>query len=519
MRVLFVAPELPVPPFTGAHTRPLSVMRALHAAGHDVIVVGAVAETGDAPGHTAGASGRADDAHEATDRARAAEEALGELCTEVVTVTGERVRPSRRRWLSSGRRLLSPVPLIAKGYNAAVGDAVLRTARRVRPEVIHLQSMYAIHYGERVRKVLGTHAAGPPGNGRLPVVVDLTDVVSGLCETAAQARPIRYAAVRLQASSSRRQERRLLAGVIPVTINDEDRARLHGLGLSGYTVPLAMELPELVASTCETSFDGNNPLELLFVGSLLHAPNRAAALFLVRELAPELRRRELRFRLRIAGRAALPESIGLATLEPQEGALGRPPQDQSVEWVGSCAAMRHQALHEPADGAGIEFCADVPDLAPLYRSAAIVLAPLPHGGGTKNKTLEAMAWSRPILGTPQAFTGIGPAAGEARCVVPLDAWTMADAIAGLAADADRRSRMGRLGRAYVAAEHSQRLVNRRVAVLYDAIGRGEGVAAAESRWASLAPDAERRGDGAPSHSSEPAAGPAIVASQPGGETS
>jgi len=39
-RILVVAPDLPHPPFAGAHTRPLSLIRAL-ARHHEVVVVGA----------------------------------------------------------------------------------------------------------------------------------------------------------------------------------------------------------------------------------------------------------------------------------------------------------------------------------------------------------------------------------------------------------------------------------------------------------------------------------------------
>ena len=46
MRILFVLPELPHPPFTGAHARPLTLMRAA-ARSHEVAVVGAAASDAD----------------------------------------------------------------------------------------------------------------------------------------------------------------------------------------------------------------------------------------------------------------------------------------------------------------------------------------------------------------------------------------------------------------------------------------------------------------------------------------
>ena len=105
----------------------------------------------------------------------------------------------------------------------------------------------------------------------------------------------------------------------------------------------------------------------------------------------------------------------------------------------------------------------MPDLAPLYRKADIVLAPIPFGGGTKNKTLEAMAWSRAVVGTPQAFTGISMRPGVAFLPVPLDAAIVAHAVARLAARPDLRGAMGAAGRAYVVANHTQDIVDERVA--------------------------------------------------------
>jgi glycosyltransferase involved in cell wall biosynthesis len=486
MRVLFVTPELPHPPYTGAHTRPLSMMRALAAAGHEIVAVGLLPDGPDGP-----------DPGATTSQSGAGADPLRELCAEVVALPSADARDSRRALLSRGRKLLSPVPLIGKGYDPILADLIARTAARVRPQALHLLTMYAVHYAS-----LG----GPPGDGcggsategsspgsypavaapaHVPAVVDLTDVVSGLCETAALARPLRYAAARLQTVSSRRQERRLLAGMLPVTINDDDRERLARLGVAAFTVPLAVELPDLeaahdaiaprgsdpgaTAADLEAAAAPDAPVELLFIGSMLHAPNREAAHFLIEKVAPELRRLDLRFRLAIAGRDARPQTLGLHRI------AGDQPRVAS-----SCGTIKMEQLNPALSATGIEFFPDVPDLAPLYRRADIVLAPLPHGGGTKNKTLEAMAFARPVVGTPQSFTGLTPDARAAYAETPYDAAAMAQTVAALAADPPLRARMARRGREYVAAHHSQELVNRRVRVLYDAIGRGEGIAAAEA---------------------------------------
>ncbi len=47
----------------------------------------------------------------------------------------------------------------------------------------------------------------------------------------------------------------------------------------------------------------------------------------------------------------------------------------------------------------VEVHADVPDVRPFAERAAVVIAPLPTGGGVRNKVLEACAMQRPVIAT------------------------------------------------------------------------------------------------------------------------
>ena len=118
----------------------------------------------------------------------------------------------------------------------------------------------------------------------------------------------------------------------------------------------------------------------------------------------------------------------------------------------------------------VVFCADAADLGPLYAAADIVVVPLEHGGGTKNKTLEAMAWARPVVGTPQAFTGLAAAPGNAFAVCPLDAAAMAGTLEELAHDPQRRAEMGAVARRHVLEHHGQERVNELMHGIYEQIG-------------------------------------------------
>jgi len=440
VRILFVIPDLPQTPFTGAHTRPLTMLTAA-ARRHEIFAVGAAP-----PGSDFGA--------------------LNDLCSELDWVTLDEARPLTRRVLAGGRRVLTPVPLLSRGRSQAIAGLVARAAARHKPDALFVETMYAIHYRQ-------------PG---IRTIADLLDVVSGLCESAAAARPLRYAAAGMQAISARRKERELLRDVVPVTINDADRGRLANVGVSAFTVPLAVSLPAEIGRSSGDDREGGSggeagagleayagrvarrrpagaPVRLLFVGSYLHAPNEEAARYLVRRLAPALRHAGMAFELTLAGRAA-------------------------PAWLLERASE------------DIKVLSDVDDLAALYRQADIVLAPLAHGGGTKNKTLEAMAWGLPVLGTPQAFTGLGALDGEAFVCTSLETDDMVADLRRLAADPGLRAHLGAAGRKYVAEAHTEDLAEARAVALFDAVAFGGGVPEAEALWRNRRDSLEPQSAGA-----------------------
>ena len=118
-------------------------------------------------------------------------------------------------------------------------------------------------------------------------------------------------------------------------------------------------------------------IRLIFVGTLNYPPNEEAVRDMLSGLVPALQRSRRTWRLRIVGRHAAPALRRLLEATPQ-----------------------------------LEFQPDVEDLAACYAEAQIVLVPLRSGGGTKLKTLEAFAWRRPVISTPQGVRGLGAVSGE-----------------------------------------------------------------------------------------------------------
>ncbi len=109
---------------------------------------------------------------------------------------------------------------------------------------------------------------------------------------------------------------------------------------------------------------------LLFVGSFRHQPNLRAANWLLRDIYPRLRNRIPEATLKL---------VGLT-----------PPSD----------------LFDLAHAVGAEVHADVPDLAPFYQDARVVVVPIQTGGGVRVKILEACAASRPIVTTTIGAEGL-----------------------------------------------------------------------------------------------------------------
>jgi glycosyltransferase involved in cell wall biosynthesis len=128
-----------------------------------------------------------------------------------------------------------------------------------------------------------------------------------------------------------------------------------------------------------TSFDftadvaGRESSVLLF-GGLDYLPNRDAALWFLRRVAPLLRERLPTARIVVAGRGA-------------------------------------KELAGEARGAGVELRSEVAEARQLYATAGAMVVPLRAGGGSRIKILEGMAAGIPIVASRKAIEGLEVEAG------------------------------------------------------------------------------------------------------------
>lgn len=154
---------------------------------------------------------------------------------------------------------------------------------------------------------------------------------------------------------------------------------------------------------------------LLFTGNFEYAPNVDAALFLAQKVLPGVRQKMPQVKLWLVGHGPPPEICALAS--------------DVVTITGR-----------------------VDDMRPYLAKAALFACPLRFGAGIKNKVLEAMAMTCPVVATPLSVDGIGVRSGQEVVLAEVDVFT--DTIIRLLQDEDLQEQVGARGRALVEAEYS-----------------------------------------------------------------
>lgn len=105
----------------------------------------------------------------------------------------------------------------------------------------------------------------------------------------------------------------------------------------------------------------------------------------------------------------------------------------------------------------------VPDVVPYYTQATIFICPLRFGAGIKNKLLEAMAMSLPIVATSLSMEGIAATTG---ILAAETAEAIAEAVLRLLHDPALREAMGNANRLVVEKQYSWDVVADQYEALY-----------------------------------------------------
>ncbi len=116
-------------------------------------------------------------------------------------------------------------------------------------------------------------------------------------------------------------------------------------------------------------------------------------------------------------------------------------------------------------GNGIAVVGEVADVRPELEAAAVVLAPLRVGGGTRLKILEAMAMAKAVVATSLGAEGLAVNAGKELLVADKPA-DLAQAVLMALQDPQLRARLGERARERVAADYRWENLVPRMASLY-----------------------------------------------------
>jgi glycosyltransferase involved in cell wall biosynthesis len=103
----------------------------------------------------------------------------------------------------------------------------------------------------------------------------------------------------------------------------------------------------------------------------------------------------------------------------------------------------------------------VPDVKPYLEKADVFVNPVQLGGGTKLKTLEAMAMGLPIVSTPSGIQGL-PVVGGEQLMIANGPEEFSDAVKLLLQDRERALQLGIRSRRFVETTYNWNKIYRQV---------------------------------------------------------
>jgi glycosyltransferase involved in cell wall biosynthesis len=275
----------------------------------------------------------------------------------------EPIREKIRSPLDYLKRLALPFPDSSREcWNPSMWEAIQRRLADQRYDLIHLFGGVQIY--ENRNLVRG-----------LPNIIVPYDSHGLFMKRAVDSADSLWNRMRLQAESAMvdRYERTMYEGfdrVVLVAENDEKYLHRLTPRLNTTVIPMGVDTDYF-----SPKVDAHRASTMVFVGNYEYAPNVSAAIALIQEILPRVRR-------------TIPDARAILV-----GA--NPP-----------AALKSLA------GDGVEITGYVPDIRPYLAQAACFVAPLTLGSGMKDKVLEAMAMRIPVVATSIGCEGIAATPGE-----------------------------------------------------------------------------------------------------------
>lgn len=248
--------------------------------------------------------------------------------------------------------------------------------------------------------------------GGWPRVLDLIDALSlNMDRQAGRERAPMSWLWRAEAGRLLRYEQAMMRQFTRLTISTEQDRSVIGDYANLRVVPQAVDGAQFPFMT-----EGREPALLVFSGRLGYFPNADAALYLVRDILPLIRRQ-------------LPQV--------------------RVELVGADPPLRVRRL---ARVPGVTVTGYVDNPHAYLARATVAVVPMRAGSGMQNKVLEAMSSGVPVVATPYALGGLAVRDGE-HLRIGCDAPQLAECVLELLRDVAQRERLARNARQLVEANY------------------------------------------------------------------
>jgi glycosyltransferase involved in cell wall biosynthesis len=282
------------------------------------------------------------------------------------TATLEQKRYTAAKYKASVRHAFRGTALdwqVALGKTARLSGEDIDFLGSTRAVLFHVNHVYTLGFALNLRRrVFG-------GDSPLPIILETHDVQSHLLHEKGERNPWTHRPDRLKRLL--KSETALLDKANVLTHLSVDDARLFQELMPSKPQFLAFPtIDENFVSAVNAVASPAETIDLLFVGQW-HPPNLAAIKWFLERVWPLLADR--RYNLKIVGP------------------------------IGSKVQRELPQLHDSFRSC---FAGEVADLAPYYRAARCVIAPMVSGSGISIKTIEALALGKPFVGTSKAFRGM-----------------------------------------------------------------------------------------------------------------
>jgi glycosyltransferase involved in cell wall biosynthesis len=294
-------------------------------------------------------------------------EGLNELGADrMFMATLEQKRYNAAKYKASIRHLFRGTALdwqVALGEAARLTEADIAFLSGLRAVLFHVNHVYTLGFAINLRRRLFDD--GFP----LPIILETHDVQSQLLEGKGELNPWTRRRDRLE-RLIRSETAALEKADVLIHLSVDDFKLFQELLPSKPQFLAFPTIDENFISTVNAAPPPAESIDLLFVGQS-HFPNLDAMKWFFDQVWPLIADR--RYSLKIVGP------------------------------VGSMVQREVPKLHDTFRS---YFIGEVADLIPYYRAARCVIAPMVSGSGTSIKTIEALALSKPFVGTSKALRGM-----------------------------------------------------------------------------------------------------------------